>query len=387
MLKEGIISGLLSTGSDVHLAGMISTPTLAFIARHFDAGIMVTASHNPPQYNGMKFFNPDGMAFDTKQMEEIEEGIDGKKFAIANWDNIGAVAAHHGAIQEHMEAIMKQIGNGLDLKVAVDCASGVGATITPFLLRGMGCDVVTLNAQIDGHFPGRNPEPTDENLSALKKIVEETNADLGMAHDGDADRLVVVDDGKLVSNDRLLALIGRRMGINKMVVPVNASMCIDDYLAIEVKRSKVGDVFVAEEMKKCGADFGGEPSGTFIFPSFSYCPDGIYASAVIASLASKGKLADLLKEVPQYPIFRSSIPCSNRKVMEIIKEKIARFGKIQEIDGIRLVTDNGWILIRPSGTEPLIRLTTEAREEKVAREMHEKGMKILKEAIAEAKQK
>jgi phosphoglucosamine mutase len=244
-----------------------------------------------------------------------------------------------------------------------------------------------LNAQIDGHFPGRNPEPTDENLSALKKIVEETNADLGMAHDGDADRLVVVDDGKLVSNDRLLALIGRRMGINKMVVPVNASMCIDDYLAIEVKRSKVGDVFVAEEMKTMGAEFGGEPSGTFIFPSFSYCPDGIYASALIASLASKGKFDDLLKEVPQYPIFRSSIPCSNRKVMEIIKEKIARFGKIQEIDGIRLVTDNGWILIRPSGTEPLIRLTTEAREEKVAREMHERGMKILKEAIAEAKQK
>lgn len=379
MMKNALMAGLLSTGCEVDLAGTVATPTLAFATRHFDAGIMITASHNPPQYNGIKLWNPDGMAFDTEQMEEVEEIIFEKKFRKARWDEVKNARNYHGAIEEHMEAILKDVKES-KLKVVIDCASGVGATITPFLLQKMGCDVVTLNSQLDGHFPGRDPEPTDKSLADLKKIVKESDVDMGLAHDGDADRLVVVDKkGNLVSADRLLALIGKKEARKGIVVPVNASICIDDYVDVEVKRSRVGDVFVAEEMKKCGADFGGEPSGTWIFPSFSYCPDGIYAAAKIVSI--DGKLSDLLKEVPAYPMLRSSIKCFEReRVMKIIEKNLASL-EIETIDGIRLASGDGWVLIRPSGTEPLIRITTEGRNEKNARELHEKGKKMVMEAM------
>ena len=203
----------------------------------------------------------------------------------------------------------------------------------------------------------------------MTNTVQAVKADFGIAHDGDADRTVIINErGALISTDRMLALLGKQEAKTKMVVPVNASCAIDDYLQhIEIRRTKVGDVFVAEEMKACQAEFGGEPSGTWIFPSFSYCPDGIYAAAAVASLLHQAKtrectLSDLLKDIPQYKLTRGHIECKNKKqTMENIIKAIGHWGTVSTVDGIRVGMEEGWILVRPSGTEPIIRITVESR--------------------------
>jgi phosphoglucosamine mutase len=352
------------------LAGLVSTPTLAFISRHFDAGIMITASHNPANYNGIKLWNPDGMAFDTEQMMELEKTIFEEKFSKTSWNQIPPLDRYPNAVDEHMDAIINKFET-IKLKIAVDCAAGAGATITPYVLRKLGCEVIALNAQLDGYFPGRKPEPSTDTLHELTDTVQAIKADCGIAHDGDADRTVIVNErGTLIPTDRMLALMGKQVAKTKMVVPVDASCAIDDYLQhIEIRRTRVGDVFVAEEMKACHAEFGGEPSGTWIFPSFSYCPDGIYAAAAVASLLYQAKteeltLGDLLKDIPQYRITRGHIECKNKKqTMENIIKAIGHWGTISTVDGIRVDMEEGWILVRPSGTEPLIRITVESRSD------------------------
>src|SRR5437899_14561 len=210
--------------------GLVSTPTLARGAREFACGAVVTASHNPAPYNGIKLWNPDGMAFDEDQQREIEEALDRGHFPMPSWDHVGSVMSRPDLVEQHVESILKDVGTA-KLRVVIDCACGATATITPFLLRKMGCDVIAINAQADGHFPGRDPEPLDENLAVLSSTVRAVHADLGIAHDGDGDRMVAVDrEGQFVGGDALLALFAREEVRRGLVVPVDASMVLDDLL-------------------------------------------------------------------------------------------------------------------------------------------------------------
>ena len=193
MIEHAIISGLVSAGCDVVRIGVVTTPTLAYAARNYDCGVMVTASHNPSEYVGIKLWNPDGMAFDSIQQEEIEDLIEKEDFVHAKWNMLGNINTYENAVRDHMDMI-KANSSESKLKVVVDCGSGAGCTITPLLLREIGCNVITLNAQLDGHFPARNPEPNDKNLGLLKIAVKEFEADLGIAQDGDADRMMAVDE-------------------------------------------------------------------------------------------------------------------------------------------------------------------------------------------------
>ncbi|MFZ2411519.1 MAG: phosphoglucosamine mutase [Candidatus Methanoperedens sp.] len=384
MIEHAIISGMLSAGCSVTRAGMISTPTLAFAARNYDCGVMVTASHNPPEYGGIKLWNRDGMAFDTKQQDEIESIIKNSNWKRAEWNSIGRVNETSSAVEEHAEMILGKVG-GVSLKVVVDCGCGAASVITPYVLRRMGCNVITLNSQPDGFFHARNPEPVEKNLELLKKATVAFGADLGIAHDGDADRMMAVDGlGRFVEGDKLLAIFGLREAKKSIVVPVDTSIMVDDVLkGRKVYRTRVGDVYVAEELKKRNADFGGEPSGSWIFPGISLCPDGIYAAARLVEIVEKeGKLDALVDELPSYPIIRGSLPCSNDKkenAMRKIGIELRKMGDVSNIDGIRVDTGNGWILVRPSGTEPKIRITAEAREG--ADELYAKGEYIVKEAL------
>src|SRR5207245_3991550 len=198
----------------------------------------------------------------------------------------------------------------VELRVGVYCGCGATATITPFLLREMGCEVIAINAQADGHFPGRNAEPEEENLAALMSTVRAVEADLGIAHDGDGDRMVAVDhEGRFVGGDALLALFAKREVRQGLVVPVDASMVLEDLLPkAKVWRTRVGDVYVAAELKRRGAEFGGEPSGTWIFPKATYCPDGVYAAARLVAMVALRPLDVMVAEVPRYPVIRGSIP-------------------------------------------------------------------------------
>ncbi len=387
MLENAFVSGLLASGANATRIGMVTTPTLAYAAASYDCGVMVTASHNPSEYNGFKFWNPDGMAFSIKQQEDLEKLILSDIKGVT-WSSMGREVASFNAIRDHMDAILKNVGR-CSLKIVLDCGCGAASTITPYVLREMGCKVIALNAQPDGFFPARDPEPIDENLTELKEAVKAFKADLGIAHDGDADRMMAVDDeGKLVTGDELLAYFCKFEVNRSLVCPVDASMTVDRLAKGKVYRTRIGDAFVSEEARRVKADFGGETSGTWIFPRVSYCPDGIYAAARLAELVSKnGPLSAAIAELPRYPIKRGGVVFSRDLDKTAIMGSIGAgirstdFLFINNLDGHRVEYKNGWILVRPSGTEPKIRITTEAEDYGMLEELYSKAESIVKNSI------
>lgn len=381
MIEHAIVAGLLSAGSKVVKVGMVPTPTLALASRDCDCGIMVTASHNPAQYIGMKVFKG-GMSFNTKQQEEIEDILEKGKFNQAEWRRTGDLGTMDGALRDHSRAILENTGSS-DLKVVVDCGCGAASVLTPYVLGRMGCEVMTLNSQPDGTFPGREPEPVEENLSLLKNMVTAAGADLGIAHDGDADRMMAVDNrGRFISGDKMLALFAQREAKKAIAVPVDTSKVIDDILGgIKISRTKVGDVYVAEELDRTGGEFGGEPSGAWIFPRVSLCPDGIYAAARLVEIVeNEGGLAGLVDSIPEYPVKRGAFICSDKKrAMAEIMHGLSRLGEINTLDGIRVDAGDGWILVRPSGTEPKIRITVESKNK--CDELYATVSEIIRRAV------
>jgi phosphoglucosamine mutase len=374
MMEAAVASGLMSAGCEVYSVGLVTTPTLAEAARCMSCGVMITASHNPPEYTGIKLWNPDGMGFGVKQSSKIEKLVQSRKIKLATWDKVGSRHVLPDVVDRHAYRILSGVGKS-KLKVVVDCANGPASTITPMVLQKMGCKVITINSNPDGFFPGRPPEPVEENLTDLKNAVVSMKADLGIAHDGDADRMVAVDDkGAFLGGDQLLALFARRFGRKRIVVTVDASMAIDDLVDAKVIRTRVGDVFVSEEVKKAKADFGGEPSGTWIFPDQTYCPDGILAAARLVEIASKKKLSELRKRIPVYPTLRGAVKFDPKKKPQVTKAlskamKAIKCEELLTLDGYRLQFKDGWVLARLSGTEPKIRLVAEARDSKRAEEL------------------
>ena len=379
-MKHALLSGLLSAGSRCCDAGVIPLPTLAYAARGFDAGAMITASHNPPQYNGIKLLNPDGSAFDSSQRREIEEIVSGGSFAVAPWDEIKGGSIYDGAIGEHIAGILHNFPVGLKLKVVVDSCCGAASLVTPALLRKLGCEVVALNCYPSGFFP-HHIEPTEANLGDLMQATKEFGADLGIAHDGDADRMMAVDDsGRFIAGDRLLALFAQEVGAKDIVTTIDASMSIDES-GFKITRTRVGDTHVSEELRK-GGDFGGEPSGSWIFPDISLCPDGIHAAAQITAIASHQKLSQLVDNIPHYPILRGSTSSQGVVVSDLGKYLLAMKPlSVSNIDGIRLDFGDGWLLIRASGTEPKIRVTAEAKSEARVHQLYDSALKAIKDCV------
>lgn len=375
-LKRCLSSGVLAAGARAHDAGVCSTPTLAFVARDFDAGVMITASHNPPEYNGIKLFNSDGSAFDAAQRQHIEEEVMADASGTAPWYDITSSNVYHGAIRRHIGRILENFPGKRNLRVVVDSGCGAAYDTTPYLLNRMGCQVTMLNCYATGIFP-RNIEPIEPNLQDLIRATVEIGADLGIAHDGDADRMMAVDNlGRFIPGDVLLAIFASRAGARNVITTVDASMVVDE-LGFQVTRTRVGDAYVSEQLK-LGGDFGGEPSGSWIFPRISLCPDGIYAAAQLVALASEEKLSSLVDSVPVYPIIRGSIS-HNGVIMSLLEERLESLKplSISNVDGFRLDFEDGWLLIRPSGTEPKIRLTAEAKTLEQAQALYNEGVRAI----------
>jgi len=377
-MKHAFISGLLAAGCGGYDAGVIPTPTLALAARKFDAGAMITASHNPPEYNGMKLLNPDGSAFGSHQRQQIEKMVLNDSSNVAPWDEIKSCSLYSSAIEQHIQRILPDFPARPKLRVVVDCGCGAASVITPHLLRELGCSVVALNCFPTGFFP--HPiEPTESNLGDLMKATRELGADLGIAHDGDADRMMAVDDkGNFVPGDKLLAIFARALQAKEVVTTVDASMAIDE-MEFTATRTRVGDTYVSEELSK-GGNFGGEPSGSWIFPNISLCPDGIYAAALVVTIASQQKLSQLVDSIPSYPLLRGSITSNGIIITKLESQLMAMKPlSVNTVDGIKLNFKDGWLLIRASGTEPKIRLTAEAKSKAQARQLYNSGIKAIKE--------
>ncbi len=399
MLKSALISGLLSTGVEVIDIGLAPTPLTGFAIKLYgaDAGVMITASHNPPQYNGVKVWQPNGMAY-TPEMENRLEGIfESGEFRRAAWNEIGAVRRADPR-KEYIERALEMVELKNSYNVVLDTGNGAGSILSPYLQRELGNTVISLNSHPTGFFV-RELEPNAKSLSALAKTVKVMKADVGIAHDGDADRIGVVDDGgNFVEYEVMLSLIAgymlRKFGKGKVVTTVDAGFALDDYLRPlggEVIRTRVGDVAVADELAKHGGIFGGEPSGTWIMPQWNLTPDGIFAGALVLEMIDRlGPLSELAKEVPRYVTLRAKIPCPNEKkarAMGIIAGEALKtfdYERLIDIDGIRIENDDWWILFRPSGTEPIMRITLEAHTEGEAKELMGKAERLVREAITRA---
>ena len=378
-LIDALAAGARELGTDVVDLGVAATPTVARTVgwRDADAGVAVTASHNPPEDNGLKLWQPSGQAYDSAGQDRITARIEADEYDLRAWDGLGERISADGR-DRHVEALVEAAGGpgAFDLDVAVDLGNGAGGASVEALIRA-GCAVETLNAQPDGRFPGRPSEPTEQNCTALAALVAEGRYDLGIAHDGDADRMrAVADDGTFLSGDALLALFAAAAAEpgEQVAVPVDTSLAVEDFLAdreVSVIRTPVGDVHVADAATDDTVAFGGEPSGAWIWPDATLCPDGPLAAVRLATLASIEPIAERLEAIPTYPIQRASIECDDKQTTMAAAETrvLETYGSVETLDGVRVELDDGWFLIRASGTQPLVRLTAEARSERRAAEL------------------
>jgi len=391
MLAKAVIAGLNASGCNVIFAGMAPTPTLQYaVKKHkLDGAVIVTASHNPPEYNGIKVVWNDGIEISREQEIQIENIFFDDKIVYAKWDNIGKTSGIHGIIDEYIEAIKKHVNVTSIIKkhynVVVDAANSVGNLTAPYLLRELGCKVMTINGNIDGTFPGRLPEPRPENLQDLALTVKSVGADFGVAYDGDADRSVFVDEhGEIHWGDQTFALIEKHFlkenPKEKIVTPVSSSTLIKDIAEAyngEIVWTKVGSVTVSQTMKTINAKLGGEENGGIFYGPHQAVRDGAMATALILEIMAKTgkKLSSLLAELPKYLIEKGKVECKEELKNKVLKKLIEQVHSmnINTIDGVKLwFEDESAILIRPSGTEPVFRLYAEAKTE-------EKAMKLVRD--------
>lgn len=384
MLKSAVSAGIMSTGSDVVDIGIAPTPALQYYVKETDcsAGVIVTASHNPREYNGIKFVQENGVEFYREMDEESERVYMSKKFRIAEWSEVGQLYQDNSGLRKYIEAIVNSVELDKSYRVAVDCGNGAGCFTTPEILKELGCDIYGINCNPDGRFPARNPEPVEASLDLLKKAVVDFRADFGVAHDGDADRAVFVDEkGNFVNEDVMLALMAKhyveKNGGGLVVTPVSSSKCVEDAVKMaggEIVYTAVGSPVVAKVMIEKEAVFGGEGNGGLIFPEHLVARDGgMSVAKVLELLDEKGKrLSELAAEIPRYHIVKGKVECREKKrLLEGLKEE---FPEANHIDGARIDFDDGWVLIRPSGTEPIARVYAEAKTGDRARELYELGL-------------
>ena len=388
LLTDALAAGLRESGTDVCDLGLAATPTVARAVgwEDADAGVSVTASHNPPQDNGIKLWQPTGQAFDEPLREEISERVRTEAADLRTWNGLGD-RTRTDARERHVDALVNAVDVADPPTVVVDMGNGAGG-VTVDALERLGCAVETLNAQPDGSFPGRPSEPTAENCRSLARLVTLGDADLGIAHDGDADRTrVVAGDGMSLSGDVTLALLARAAASEgqQVAAPVDTSLAVDDHLAeagVTVTRTRVGDVYVADRVTEDMVAFGGEPSGAWIWPDATLCPDGPLAACKLVELASERPLTDRAAEVDTYPIRRDSVETDEKTaVMERVSARVTdEYADVSTLDGVRVDLGDGWFLLRASGTQPLVRITVEARDADRADAVFEEARAVLSAA-------
>ncbi len=392
MLKSAAIAGALSTGLTVVDIGVVPTPSIQYYVRdHADAGIVITASHNPREYNGIKLIAKDGTELSREGEAEIEKIYFSREFATASWENTGSLRTCLHANENYINGIVKSVDSEKirekRFKVVVDTGCGAGSVTLPFLLRELGCEILTLNAQVDGTFPWRNPEPTPDALTEIIDLVKRTGSVMGVAQDGDADRAVFIDEeGNFIPEDVLLAMMAKYVLARKkgpIVTPVSSSSRMQDIAreaGVELVWTEVGSIHVARKMMEINAVFGGEGNGGLIFPEHQYCRDGAMACAKFLEIIANGqKLSELSESVPVYYNSKTKIRCENLDLtMQKVKQNIIIWNKEADtIDGAKVWHEDGWILIRPSGTEPIIRIFAEARSKLRADELMGEGVLLV----------
>lgn len=400
MVQAALVSGLAAVGSSVVDLGTAPSPAVQYYVHTHElaGGAIVTASHNPAEYNGVKALDGEGMEA-PRAWEEAIEAIHFEGTARpVSWDRVGSVTPTAGANGSYLDAVLAGVDadaiRRAKMRVVLDCANGAGCLTSPYLLERLGCEVITLNAQPDGTFPGHPPEPRPEHLEDLQALAAELGADLGAAHDGDADRVVFVDErGRFVPGDRSLALVARhevaRADGGTVVTPVSSSSCVEDVVTAaggDVHYTRVGAPLVARRMYEEDAVFGGEENGGLIFPGHQYCRDGAMGLASMLEIlaAAEAPLSALLDGIPDYHLVKRNVPCPREVRADLTTALLERFGdrQVDTTDGLKVFAEEGWFLIRPSGTESVFRIFAEGRTEGAAEGLAEEARRALEEEQA-----
>lgn len=403
-LKATLLGGLLGGGIDALDAGLLTTPVLAFGVRTVGAraGIMVTASHNPPEDNGMKCYSHEGKEYVPDEEQVLETLISEGKFTEVAWDRMGTLAKAPDITDTYIERLLDRMQPFEQrLKVVVDCANGTTYNVTPLVLSQMGCEVISLNAQPDGRFPGRPGEPNPENLVTMSRFVRSLRADVGIAHDCDGDRLAVIDEkGRYVNNDTVLAFFARLLlaenGPGRIMTTVDTSSRIDKIASSSggtVERTRLGKTHVPlNQENRASIRLCCEP-WKIIDPAWGFWGDAIYAACrVVQALdRSKGTASALFRGIPDYPqerfFFRCPDELKDATMMRVSQTLTTERGvrEISTLDGVRVnFNDDSWILIRKSGTESKIRVYCEGRSPKRLRQLVSKSSGIVRKSMRNA---
>ena len=392
MLAAAVASGLASAGADVADLGVAPTPALqAHCERAGVPGAMVTASHNPPEYNGIKLVGADGVELTRDRLEQVEAAMAGEA-ARASWETLGGIETVEGAADDYVTEVLGALDRDAiadaDLTVALDPGHGAASGTTPRLFRELGCTVLTVNAQPDGRFPGRNPEPVASNLADLQRLVRTSDADLGVAHDGDGDRAIFVDEtGDVVEGDAALAALAAaelEPG-DAAVTAVNASQRLVDVAnaaGADLHLTPIGSTYLITEIRRLQADgagvpIAGEGNGGIIFPGYRIARDGAYTAGRFCELVAEEPASEVVADFDGYHNVRRNLSYADEEERRAMLSAIERAATVANADldttdGYRLDYGDGWVLARPSGTEPVIRVYAEARNRERATKLAER---------------
>ncbi|MDI6807103.1 MAG: phosphomannomutase/phosphoglucomutase [Candidatus Aenigmarchaeota archaeon] len=396
-LKDSVVKGIIASGNDVIDVGMVPTPLLYFasISLRAQAGVMITASHNPPDWNGLKLVRENGQfIFEGSGMEKIRENVLANN--LFESPQKGKVETYE-IFKDYSKFVLSKIDVKRKLRVVLDTANGVAGLIAPQLFRKLGCEVIVLNEKVDGRFPAHLPEPNEETLQELSKEVVKQKADFGAGFDGDGDRIIFVDDrGRIITSGSTMIILFageylKKYPNSKVVFDICCSDVVKEFIhaanGIPII-TKVGHVFIKDKMLKENAIFGGEYSNHLYFSEVFCFDDGIFAGLKMAEILSKQekKLSELIDEVPKYfNKFDWNFSCPDEKkfgVIEKLKQKFLKEGlRLSELDGVKLFFKDGWILWRASNTQPQIKVYVEARSKEKFKELCDYAQKELENAM------
>ncbi|MDO8339035.1 MAG: phosphoglucosamine mutase [Candidatus Burarchaeum sp.] len=400
MLEGAALAGLLSAGCSVTMLGICPSPTVEFsVLKHKASGaVTITASHNPPDWNALKFVDSRSIAVSRERGEEIEKIFEAgpPQAQRAQWNEIQPLHHYATACADHAAAVKAAIDTSLikrrKPKLVLDCANGTMGQVCPQFFKSLGCEVITLNAQMDGHFPGRPSEPTEANIGELLASVKELGADTGIAWDGDGDRVVFVDEtGKFVIGDKIFALsekiaLAQKKGpVVTTVSTTNAIRDIAEKAGCKMHYCRIGAPYISEEMARVGAVVGGEEVGGVVWPSISYGKDGLMTAAKIVEAICRQPLSNLVAGLPSYFNSKTKLPCAPERkygAVASLAGKLQDKGKPTTIDGVRIdFPDDSWVIVRASGTENYIRIFAEAKSQEKANELMQSYVRMVDAAI------
>ena len=405
MFENAAASGLASVGVDVDRLGPTPTPAAVRYADvHERPGLVITASHNPPAYNGVKLVGADGVELGVDRLERIEEHILAEDFSIAAWDEVGAVARVDAANREYVSDLLAGVDRDAiadaDLTVALDPGHGAGALTSPEFFRRLGCDVVTVNATLDGHFPGRQPEPVASRLDDLRALVTAADADVGIAHDGDADRAIFVDEtGAFVAGEASLAALSAAAldPGDTTVAAVNVSQRLVDVcerVGADLELTPIGSTNIITRIRELRAagervPIAGEGNGGIFFPDYRLVRDGAYVGAKFLELVADRPVSGIVAPYTDYENVRINLTYESDAELDAMLEAARKYAASAEAepdtkDGYRLDYGDAWVLVRPSGTEPKVRIYAEARDAGRARTLAEDAAEPLRAALDDA---